>query len=249
MRANEKLAQFHVVSFSGGKDSTAMLLMMIERGIRVDQVVFCDTTKEFPAMYDHIELVEKMISPIRITKAMFDYDYYFSEYMFTKGKRTGERGYGWPFFGCRWCTGEKISALKKAMLPHSTEFIGIAADESWRTKKASYEGRDVRFPLVEWGITEAMALAYCQSRGLTFGGLYGKKKRVSCWCCPLQGIGELRTLHNDFPDLWARLKVMDEKSTKYRFRNDYTLQQLERRFAAEEKQQRLSFVEGKDGDK
>ena len=28
---------------------------------------------------------------------------------------------------------------------------------------------------------------------------------------------------------------------------DYTLQQLERRFAAEEKQQRLSLVEGKDG--
>jgi len=241
--------QFHVVSFSGGKDSTAMLLMMIERGVRVDQVVFCDTTKEFPAIYDHIERVKKMISPIRITTAVFDYDYYFSEHMFTKGKRTGERGYGWPFFGSRWCTGEKISALKKAMLPHSTEFIGIAADEYWRTKKASYKGRDVRFPLVEWGITEAMALAYCQSRGLTFGGLYGKKKRVSCWCCPLQGIGDLRTLHNDFPDLWARLKVMDEKSTKYRFRQDYTLQQLERRFAAEEKQQRLSFVEGKDGNK
>ena len=49
----------NVVSFSGGKDSTAMLLMMIERGIRVDQVVFCDTSKEFPAMYDHIELVKK----------------------------------------------------------------------------------------------------------------------------------------------------------------------------------------------
>ena len=27
--------QFHVVSFSGGKDSTAMLLMMIEKGLRV----------------------------------------------------------------------------------------------------------------------------------------------------------------------------------------------------------------------
>ena len=239
--------QFHVVSFSGGKDSTAMLLMMIERGVRVDQVVFCDTTKEFPAMYDHIELVKKMISPIRITTAMFDYDYYFSEYMLTKGKRTGERGLGWPFHGFRWCTGRKTSMLKQAMLPNSTEFIGIAADEYWRTKKASYKGRDVRFPLVEWGITEAMALAYCQSRGLTFGGLYSKMKRVSCWCCPLQRIGSLRTLHNDFPDLWARLKVMDEKSPKYPFRNGYTLQQLERRFAAEKKQQRLSLVEGKDG--
>ena len=40
---------------------------------------------------------------------------------------------------------------------------------------------------------------------------------------------------------------MDEKSTKYRFRKDYTLQQLERMFDDEEKQQRLSLVEGKDG--
>ena len=61
--------QFHVVSFSGGKDSTAMLLMMIEKGIRVDQVVFCDTTKEFPAMYDHIERVKDLISPTRPSSA------------------------------------------------------------------------------------------------------------------------------------------------------------------------------------
>ena len=231
--------QFHVVSFSGGKDSTAMLLMMIEKGIRVDQVVFCDTTKEFPAMYDHIERVKKMISPIRITTAGFDYDYYFSEHILTRGKWTGKRGYGWPFFGSRWCTTKKISAMKKATLPHSTVFIGIAADEYCRTKKASYEGGDFRFPLVEWGITEAMALAYCRSKGLTFGGLYEKKKRVSCWCCPLQSVGDLRTLHNDFPDLWSQLIDMDEKSTKYRFRNDYTLQELARRFEDEDRQRRL----------
>lgn len=236
----------NVVNFSGGKDSTAMLLMMIERGICVDQVVFCDTTKEFPAMYDHIERVKEMISPIRITTAGFDYDYYFSEHILTRGNWTGKRGYGWPSFSSRWCTSKKISALEKATLPHSTVFIGIAADEYWRTKKASYEGMDVRFPLVEWGITEAMALAYCQSRGLTFGGLYSKMKRVSCWCCPLQSIGALRTLHNDFPDLWSQLIDMAEKSTRYRFRRDYTLQQLERMFDDENRQQQIFRPEGKE---
>ena len=29
--------EYHVVSLSGGKDSTAMLLMMLERGMRIDQ--------------------------------------------------------------------------------------------------------------------------------------------------------------------------------------------------------------------
>ena len=45
----------HIVSFSGGKDSTAMLLKMIEKGMPIDEIIFCDTTAEFPEMYDHIK--------------------------------------------------------------------------------------------------------------------------------------------------------------------------------------------------
>ncbi len=45
----------HIVSFSGGKDSTAMLLMVIEYGMQIDDIIFCDTGKEFPEMYEHIK--------------------------------------------------------------------------------------------------------------------------------------------------------------------------------------------------
>ena len=45
----------NIVSFSGGKDSTAMLLMMIDKGITVDRIICVDTTKEFPQMYEHIK--------------------------------------------------------------------------------------------------------------------------------------------------------------------------------------------------
>ena len=50
---------FNVVSFSGGKDSTAMLLKMIEEKIDIDCVLFCDTGLEFPQMYEHIDKVER----------------------------------------------------------------------------------------------------------------------------------------------------------------------------------------------
>lgn len=40
----------HIVQFSGGKDSTAMLLMR-------DYILFCDVGKEFPQMYEHIKKV------------------------------------------------------------------------------------------------------------------------------------------------------------------------------------------------
>ena len=51
----------HIVSFSGGKDSTAMLLMMLEKNMPIDEIIFCDTGKEFPQMYEHIEKVQKYI--------------------------------------------------------------------------------------------------------------------------------------------------------------------------------------------
>jgi 3'-phosphoadenosine 5'-phosphosulfate sulfotransferase (PAPS reductase)/FAD synthetase len=43
-------------SFSGGKDSTAMLLMLIEKGCPLDRIIFFDTGWEFPQMYDHINM-------------------------------------------------------------------------------------------------------------------------------------------------------------------------------------------------
>ena len=51
----------HIVSFSGGKDSTAMLLKMIENNMLIDDIIFLDTTVEFPEMYEHISKVEKYI--------------------------------------------------------------------------------------------------------------------------------------------------------------------------------------------
>ena len=52
---------YNVVQFSGGKDSTAMLLHMIELNMPIDEIIFCDTGLEFPEMYEHIEKVEKYI--------------------------------------------------------------------------------------------------------------------------------------------------------------------------------------------
>ena len=48
----------NVVSLSGGKDSTAMLLMLLERGEPVADVVFFDTGWEFPEMYEYLEKLE-----------------------------------------------------------------------------------------------------------------------------------------------------------------------------------------------
>ena len=236
----------NIVSFSGGKDSTAMLLMMIEKGITVDRVICVDTTKEFPQMYEHIKKVQEMIYPLKIEIVKMDFDYWFGEHIKTRGKRKGDKGYGFPDFRNRWCTALKQEAYGRtaASMPYNSrkrggvnsipndivEFHGIAFDEKERT--SNNEGRNIKYPLVEWQITERQALDYCYSKGLDWGGLYEKMYRISCWCCPLSRIGELRVLYNEFPKLWEQLKEMDKKSFR-RFRNDYSVVELSERFANE----------------
>lgn len=221
----------NIVSFSGGKDSTAMLLMMLEKGIQVDRVICVDTTKEFPQMYEHIQKVQSMIEPIKIEVIKIDFDYWFGEHIKTRGPMLGSVGYGWPDFRNRWCTALKRSAVKKIQKTIQDDCVqshGIAIDEKNRAEKN--KGRNIYYPLIDWGVTGKQALEYCYSKGFDWGGLYEKFTRVSCWCCPLSRIGELRVLYNEFPELWKELEEMDKKSYR-KFRSDYSITELAERFA------------------
>ena len=60
--------------FSGGKDSTAMLLVMIEKEMQIDEICFADTGMELPEMYEHIKKVEKYIKR-NITKIKIKKDW------------------------------------------------------------------------------------------------------------------------------------------------------------------------------
>jgi 3'-phosphoadenosine 5'-phosphosulfate sulfotransferase (PAPS reductase)/FAD synthetase len=222
----------NIINFSGGKDSTAMLLMMLEKKITVDRIICVDTTKEFPAMYRHIKKVQKSC-PVNIEIVKIDFDYWFSEHIKTKGANKGKSGYGFPDFRNRWCTALKRDVVKKiqnTIKANCVQYHGIAYDEKERCN--NNKGRKIRYPLVEWKITEKQALEYCYSKGFDYEGLYEKFHRVSCWCCPLSRIGELRVLYNDFPELWTKLIKMDKKSFR-KFRFDYSVNELSERFANE----------------
>ena len=49
------MSKKYIASLSGGKDSTAMLLKIIELGLPLDDIIFIDTGKEYPEMYRHIQ--------------------------------------------------------------------------------------------------------------------------------------------------------------------------------------------------
>lgn len=217
---------YNVVSFSGGKDSTAMLLRMIDEDMPIDEIIFIDTTMEFPGMYAHIDKVEKYIDR-KITKLSFDYRYYLGEHQ----KRNGNIGYGWPDFRNRWCTALKRDISNKYLSTKGNiiEYQGIAKDEPDRINKNSRSKHDIRYPLVEWGMTELECLFYCYEHGFTWNGLYEHFDRVSCYCCPMSRIKELKVVYDKYPLLWENMRQMDSKSFR-RFRNDYSIKDLEDKF-------------------
>lgn len=234
----------HIVSFSGGKDSTAMLLIMIEKEMPIDEIIFCDTGKEFPAMYDHILAVEKYIGrKITTIQSEKSFEYYLGEYQGKTGKDKNIFGKGWPSHNMRWCTGKlKQNIISKYLKNHKTrkEYIGIAYDEIHRTNNNKGK-KNLFYPLVDWEITEKLALEYCYSKGFHWDGLYEKFSRVSCYCCPLQPLSELYTLYNEFPELWADMREMNKMSYR-QFRSDYSIADLERKFKGKQQQKLFSFA-------
>lgn len=258
MKEDRGIPEYHAVSLSGGKDSTALLLMMIEKGMPIDVVVCADPGMEFPEMYEHLAKVDELLFRERGLHVQYlRHPNGFEWMMFEKPIGEGDsadyrekrgiplRGKGWPNSQTRWCTGylktyliqKFVNRLKEKK--NAKHYVGIASDEAWRCKGEVY-------PLVEWGITEAQALQYCYNRGFDWGGLYEIYHRCSCWCCPLQPIDGLRKLRKHHPELWERLRDLDARAREQfgdsplgRFKDGYSVEMLEERFTNEDAQCRL----------
>lgn len=237
-----------------------MLLLMLERDMPIDAVLTADTGMEFPEMYEHIQKLDALLyreRGIHITTLRHPqgFEYLMFEQPKQKQisienrKRLGVSlcGNGWPGLRVRWCTGllkthlinKEVNRLKGKY--NAFHYIGIAADEPKRIKGEQY-------PLVEWSITEADALQICYDRGFDWGGLYEIYHRCSCWCCPFQRIDELRKLRHHHPELWERLRELDQRAIAQfgnnplgQFKRDWTVEQLEKRFADEDLQ--VSFFD------
>lgn len=240
---------YWVLSLSGGKDSTALGLEWLKRhqqdpiAYPLHEVITCDTGMEFQALYDHLNRLEQIFMKSGIKFTRLKSDQTFEQIMFERPRKDGKLGAGWPGPLCRWCTGllktRIIDTYLKQLQNDYTlvQLIGIAADEGYRLERKHNQQLSHKHPLVEWGWTEADCLKYCYDHGFDWGGLYDIFHRVSCWCCPLQSLDELRNLRKQFPNLWAKLIEMDHRSWR-KFRKDYSVDELEIRFAFEE--ERLS---------
>jgi 3'-phosphoadenosine 5'-phosphosulfate sulfotransferase (PAPS reductase)/FAD synthetase len=149
----------NIVSVSGGKDSTALLLLAIERNTENLQAVFADTGHEHPTTIGYIEYLNAEVFPIKTIKADF------SERIMKKRKRLELIAAGEPDPVNRkmkypW-TPESAERALKVLHPTGNPFLDLCLLNglfpSTRTRWCSKElKRDlmitqVNFPLMEQG--------------------------------------------------------------------------------------------------
>ena len=182
---------YYVASCSGGKDSVAMVLRLINEKRPLTHVVFYDAGMEFCAIYSVIEVVRRICEEHGVSFVYLKADSDFLMEMLVRpiASRKGGEHYGYDWCGgcCRWRTGDKVRSIEKFLLTLSdgeiTQYIGIAKDEPQRIRNE----KGKIYPLVEWGMTEADCLTYCRKNGIKWLegdiDLYDILKRVSCWCC------------------------------------------------------------------
>lgn len=129
-------------------------------------------------------------------------------YMVANGENEERAGkiYGWPYQRGPWCN----SRLKQATLAkiRGVQYIGIAVDEPNRFHNLSDAKRS---PLVEAGWTEADCRKWCEENNL-LSPIYTTATRGGCWFCHNQGVGQLRLLRKNYPDLWALMLKWDADS-------------------------------------
>lgn len=237
----------HIVSFSGGKDSTLMLLLMIEKNMPIDDIIFADTGMEFQELYDYIERIERHIGR-KVTRIRSNEtwdDLFFA--VKKKGNNIGQI-YGFPMtMACAMYDRLKrrpIQRYYRSINGEYTVYIGIARNEPKRYARLKH---NEKAPLYEWGIDENYVIQELKRRGL-HNPLYDTFDRLGCYTCPNMTIKELRLMRKRYPKEYAKLLWYGEQAEKHatsrrfaEFKPGWTVAELEKRFQMEELQMELQF--------
>jgi hypothetical protein len=193
----------HILNVSGGKDSSALALLMAGRvkGLEVYRLdnmeyVFCDTQKELPETYEYLARLEAELGSkiIRLNaKAGFDHWHkVFGGYL--------------PSPQNRWCT--KYLKLKPFEAHVGTDpvvsYVGLRADEDrlgYISKKPNIK---TRYPLKEAGVDYKGVIKILEDSGLglpTF--MQWGRTNSGCTFCFYQSPREWISLLRRYPEAFA----------------------------------------------
>jgi Phosphoadenosine phosphosulfate reductase family len=184
-----------VVAFSGGKDSTALVLRMAELGEDFE-CLFTPTGDELPDLQLHLyAIVDRIQRPLVLPPnqpLLYWIDFH----------------QALPNWRMRWCTRQiKILPCIAYLQAHpgSVLVVGLRADEE--SREGIYgDYATYRYPMREWGWKLADVWTYLEAQGVTVPA------RTDCALCYGQRLGEWYQLWRQHPD---RFEVGVQLETKY----------------------------------
>lgn len=167
--------------WSGGKDSTASIILAHIHHLPITEIVFCEVmfdksrniSGEIP---EHIDFIRNIAIPIfeewgykiKILHADCDYmDLFFHTVTRSKTEENNGKHSGWLIGGR--CAGndrlkmKPIRQYRKSIEGEYIEYVGIAADEPKRLERLTDNKRSL---LYEYHCTEEMAYELCKNYGL-----------------------------------------------------------------------------------
>lgn len=249
---------YHVLSLGAGVNSTALLHILADEALPLDEVVFADTGAEKPETYEYIE---RWIKPFLVERGIP-----FARVASTIGKGAAKteqtlterclRNHSVPMKHPRWCTRDfKVLPMNrylgipgvKTKRPPTERWImylGIAYDEPHRIKEAEEPWVERRWPLWERKIDRERCKQIIEAKG------WPLPVKSGCFYCPFSPIAEWRWLHDTHPDLWDKSKEIEQNGRFYpQFGlNHLTLVELEKRFRGEKSQSTLDSFKDEECD-
>ncbi len=167
----------HILSLSGGKDSTALAVYMRDRVAEMEYV-FCDTKKELPETYEYLDKIEAFLGK-KIVRLSDDrgFDHWLQVY----------NGY-LPSSRMRWCTKAlKIKPFEKYVGNDEVMmYVGIRADEDRTAYVSTKPNIHAVYPFKEAGITVDDVYRILEESGLGVPAYYEWRTRSGCYFCFFQ---------------------------------------------------------------
>ena len=212
----------HILSMSGGKDSTALAVFMRDK-VPEMEYVFCDTEKELPETYEYLDRVQAYLGKtIHRLNANRGFDHWLQLY----------GGY-LPSGRMRWCTRMlKLKPFEEFVGDDEVvSYVGIRADENREGYISTKPNIKAVFPLKEAGLVEADVFRILEESGLGLPTYYEWRTRSCCYFCFFQRKSEWVGLKERHPDLYEKAKAyekIDEASgIRYTWSQSESLAELE----------------------
>ena len=202
-----------IISFGGGVNSVAMVIMLYKRG-EIYPCVFADTMAEHPETYCYMDYFERsFMKPygMRIIKLHPEKT---PEWFSGKAKGRGLYEYCIkdnviPFMKFRWCTADwKVKPILRYKQSYGfiTSLVAFSYDEKHRAERSSRNDDIKEYPLIGEIINRKGCEEIIMQSGLQM------PRKSGCFLCPFQRISQWQDLYNKYPELIEKTIYLEENA-------------------------------------